>query len=338
MELVKAAPFNLQVERAALRAFKEEHRDKLVGVVCGPKSREDAYYISRVPRDQLGVTFVLAALARLGFRSMEIDPTRSDFIEAIRSVDYCFLGMHGEYGEDGRVQGLLDFLGRPYIGSGVQANAVGLNKVLTKHVMNGLGLRTPRFASLASCDSARALLSSTKHLPLPLIAKEVCGGSSIGTKILQTQAAVAAFLSEQREQAYFVEEFVEGRALTVGVLELDQSVVATPLMETRYDAPFYDEDTKREESAVYDLPARVEPAQEHEIQAAALRLHHGIGCRGFSRVDFILEPSGGIHALEINTVPGMSAKGNFPVMVQALGLTYDETVLAMLRSCLWTKQ
>ena len=296
----KTAPFDLEAEIAVLRDFREEYVGTSVGVVYGPKSEEDRYYLERAPRSQLGVTALLEALTSLGFRAVQIDPTALSFITDLHDSELLFLNLHGEFGEDGRVQGLLDYLGRQYTGSGVLASALCLDKVMFKRVISSVRIPTPRFVTLTSGSEAEAL----SELAFPVIVKPVTGGSSLGTHLLWDQAAAREFFVSERtgRGPLFAEEFISGRSVTVGVLELDRSIVAAPPVEVVCDAEFYDATTKLDEHSkglaqyrVTSLPAAVDEV----LRSTALRIHSLVGCRGFSRVDFVLGNDSTVYTLEV---------------------------------------
>lgn len=342
---MKSDSFDPAIELAVLDKFHRATRGQRVGVVYGPVSGEDRLYIERSPR-QIGYTAIMESLDRLGYDSFKVDPTRSSFPDDLKTSDMLFLNIHGEFGEDGRLQGLLDYLGLRYTGSGVLSSAIGLNKVMFKRIIGAAGVLTPPYSkSLGIPVDLEINETVLSEMTFPLIAKPICGGSSIGTVLLRDLAAAESLFSDreavERYGPFFVERFIEGVPLTVGVLELETCVVAAPPIEAKFDAEFYDEETKLDEHgeglvkySIRSMPATTEGA----LRRTALRIHRLIGCRGFSRVDFLLASDDKCYALEINTLPGMAYGSNFPAGTFALGLTYDQTILAMLRSCLWPKE
>lgn len=238
--------FDLSREIAALRSFHVQYARKAVGLIYGPKSREDKYYIDHCPKEQLAFTALMDSFERLGLAVTHIDPTGLSFLESLMGCDICFLNMHGEYGEDGSLQGLLDYLQKPYTGSGVLASAVGLNKVMFKYVLLGSGVSTPPFHYCSSTprESIDNVLDS---LTCPILAKPISGGSSIGMRLLANPTQVARYLREEVDLKHgpiFFERFITGRALTVGVLELEYGVAVTPVTEVHCDSTFYDENIK----------------------------------------------------------------------------------------------
>jgi len=218
---IGSATFDLEHERSLLSEFQVHCQSKRIAVIYGPKSREDSYYMQRVPWNQLGIAALMESLAQLGIPAKHVNPTEPGFLQALAGADYCFLNMHGEYGEDGRLQGLLDYLGKGYTGSGVQASAIGVNKVLFKLCLLGAGLNTPRFVDLSQGEFEELVRRVPHELAFPMIAKPVCGGSSIGSCVLPDMHEATLFFQSgtyHEHRPYFVEEFIKGRSLTVGVL------------------------------------------------------------------------------------------------------------------------
>nr|MDT0663966.1 hypothetical protein [Micromonospora sp. DSM 115978] len=195
---MKSTVLDPSVEFSRLKDFHRSVAGKRVGVVYGPLSKEDRLYIERSPADQIGFTALMESLTRLGLEPFQIDPTThgfSGFTADLLRADLIFLNIHGEYGEDGRVQCMLDFMGCLYTGSGVLANAVGLNKVVFKRVVASAGVPTPRVATLGGELAGReADAVPVDRLRLPAIAKPVAGGSSIGVRVLDDRASVDEFL------------------------------------------------------------------------------------------------------------------------------------------------
>ncbi len=325
--------------RRRLAMFGDEHRGAVVGVVHGSRSEEDRTYVESGPEGSISLNAVLESLRRQGFHARPVDSESETMIEDLRSVDFVFVNTHGEFGEDGRLQGLLDYLGLRYTGSGVLAGAVGVNKVAFKRMMTGSGIATPRYA-----------LDRVVHRPLgeqeislddlspPAMAKPISGGSSLGMQMLTTRTEITATVVKARAGEMFLEEFIAGRALTVAVIDTDQGPLAAPPIEIRFEGDFYDAETKLNigtgSSCVASGYRRfdADPRLVTEATEIAGRVHALLGCRGFSRVDLIIDPHGSVSVLEVNTIPGMTHGGNFVTCTAQLGLFYDETVMLMLAS------
>jgi D-alanine-D-alanine ligase len=326
--------------RTDLEPFRAEIRDLRIGVVYGPKSREDAFYIANSPPELLTVTHICETLEGLGLSFGVIDPCNEDtFVAELDACDLMFLVCHGEFGEDGRLQGLLDYLGKPYTGSGVAASAVGIDKLLCKLVLSGAGIATPEYVELDPDDGPDASLARVEAaFPPPWIAKPVTGGSSIGVSVAHTAEALLEFLGElppAEELRYFVEPFLAGRIITAAILEAEPGLPITlPLIEVTQEREFYDAETKLDRglaSPHYGVPTDLPADAYAEVERLALRTYSVLGCLDFARVDFVVSRQTPL-VLEVNTIPGMSLSSGYRAAMEHGGLSSEEVVLALLRS------
>jgi D-alanine-D-alanine ligase len=304
-----------------------------VGVVHGARSAEDR--VLEQVRRGVSLEAITSSLAAQGFHPVHLDPTEEKFIDALASVDLVFLNVHGEFGEDGRIQGLLDYLSKPYTGSGVRASAIGVHKVSFKRMITAAGLPTPQSAAWGA-HSRDPHTSDVAALSLPVLAKPVNGGSSLGIQLIPDEKTLEAFMSRHVDDAFFLEQFLRGRSLTVAVLQVGSRLVASPPLETQFAGAFYDARIKLDVGSgglvSYATPDITEGLRTR-LSCAALEVHSFLGCHGFSRADFVVDHVGAWHVLEINTNPGMTRSGNFASCLACLGFTYDQVVLAMLASC-----
>jgi D-alanine-D-alanine ligase len=324
------APTATTAARAELDAFRAKHAGSRVSVVYGPRSREDTIYVAEADVAQLSVTAVTESLSRLGFETEVVNPVSSEFTFLLRDSDFVFVNVHGEWGEDGRLQGHLDYLGLPYTGSGVLGSAIALNKPLFKRLARDLGVRTPEF-----WEWRPGTKPPDGHLPL--IEKPIGGGSSIGLQLLKTEEDLRAAANTVDDTwPTFLEEFTPGRPLTVAVLELEQGrlEVLAPV-EVQPPGDLYDQRAKVEGAARYVCPAPIAPHALEACEFAVRTMCRAIDIRGLARFDFILDDAEEVHLLEANTVPGLSRNSNFVAASEAAGLTHEELVLALLRSSLW---
>ncbi|MFH8560800.1 ATP-grasp domain-containing protein [Streptomyces sp. NPDC017988] len=242
--------------------------------------------------------------------------------------------LHGPYGEDGRLQGLLDYLRVPYCGSGVQASAVAADKILCKRIMLTLGVPTPGWRVWSGGPvnwGSRAVM-----------VKPPFGGSSVGMSLVRDAAdlprALTAAAGEDGDEV-LVEDYVVGTPVTVGMLELPGGsvMVFPPLTTEATDAEFYDADTKLDvdsKGAVTVRAAELETVPLNWISRDVRTLWDGIGLRGSARIDFIVTEEGDAYVLEVNSTPGMSRDNNFVVGAAMVGLTHTDCVLAMLHEAL----
>jgi D-alanine-D-alanine ligase len=326
--------------RSDLATFRDEIRAISIGIVYGARSREDAFYIANSPPELLTVTHVCETFEDLGLSFRVIDPCGEHCVAELQDCDAVFIVSHGEYGEDGRLQGLLDYLGKPYIGSGVAAGAIGNDKVLCKLALRGAGIRTPDYVALDSEDSETSARRIEAAIPPPWIAKPVACGSSIGISVAhspETLRALLAHLPTPGEMPYFIEPFLHGKVITVAILEAEPGdpVALTPV-EVRQDAEFYDEETKLDRGLAaprYSEPTDLSAETYDRVERVALEAYSVLGCRGFARVDVLVSEETPF-VLEINTIPGLSKRSNFMAAARRSGLSSEEVVLAVLRSAL----
>lgn len=270
---------------------------------------------------------VLAALKRAGVDAHAFDPSSLNLWD-LKKEGYAraFIALHGRFGEDGTVQGALETLGLPYTGSGVMASAIAMDKWRSKLIWLAAGLPTPRYQLLdAQTDLARV----AEELGLPLIVKPAREGSSIGVSKVNTIAEVApAFAAAAgHDPLVLAEEFVAGRELTAAVLG-DRVL---PLVHIDAPEGGYDYHNKYFTDAVrYHCPAAIAPETEEEISRVCLSAFRALGCRGWGRVDLILQPDGRFFLLEMNTVPGMTDHSLVPMAARAAGMSFGDLVLRVL--------
>lgn len=240
-------------------------------------------------------------------------------------IDCALIILHGPYGEDGTVQGLLDLLGVPYQGAGVLGSAVAMNKLLSKQLYSQAGLVVPPYTVVRRGESVD-VTEIVNQLGLPLVVKPVETGSSVGMTIVRNDPALAAALEKalQFGATALVEAYVSGVEITCGVLGNDP-VEALPLIEIipGADHEFFDYTAKYQPGATQEIcPARLDGQLTRKAQACAVIAHQALYCRGYSRTDMILK-DGECFVLETNTIPGMTATSLFPQSAQAAGIPFN---------------
>jgi len=293
-----------------------------VGVLLGGKSAE-----REVSLKSGGM--VLAALRGRGVDAHPFDPAERG-LDALLDARYdrVFIALHGRFGEDGTVQGVLEWLGIPYTGSGVLASALAMDKQRAKLVWQARGLPTPPYEILpASADMAAV----AGRLGLPLMVKPVSEGSSLGMSKVRAAAALeeAYALAVNYDRVVMAEKFIEGTELTVGIL--GDEVLPIIKLETPRD--FYDYQAKYvADDTRYILPCGLPPAREHALQALSREAFAALGCRGWGRVDLMLDAAGAPYLLEVNTAPGMTDHSLVPMAARAVGLSYDDLCLRILEA------
>lgn len=310
-------------------------RGKVVGVVYGPSSIEDRTYSETLPREDWSASQIVAALSAVGVAARVIDPTSPDFLSHLPACDVVFVNSHGHFGEDGRLQGVLEHLGLPYSFSGVLTQAVGLDKLVTKAVFEHLAIRTPR------STPARRVDEDVEESPFgyPVMVKAPDGGSSLGLELAHDESGVRSArdtVAAHGYETFYLEEYVRGRSVTVSVLESRGRLRPLPPLEVQTDATFYDAGCKlgTGSAARSSVPADLPDGTVERLQQDAVRVGEFLHARGAFRVDFVVTPSGDAHALEINTVPGMQRTSNLPEAARHAGLDYVDLVLTLLSTAL----
>lgn len=273
---------------------------------------------------------VLAALRRRGVDAEPFDPGERRVEELASSgFDRAWIALHGPGGEDGVMQGALEWLGIPYTGSGVLASALTMDKLKTKRVVVGAGLTAPPYAVLSSSADLPGALA---QVGLPLMVKPASQGSSVGITKVKSAAELPQAYAEARsvDPIVFAEAFIAGDEFTVGVLggRALPSIRIEPATEFYdYQAKYFRNDTK------YHCPSGLDARAEAELQEAALATFRVTDCSGWGRVDFMRERSSGrFYFIEINTTPGMTDHSLVPMAARQAGIDFDELVWRVLES------
>jgi len=299
---------------------REGLRQKTIGVLCGGLSAEREVSLRTGGE-------VHRALQEAGYRSVRIDAGR-DLAERLHAegVDVAFVALHGRFGEDGTVQGLLEMLGIPYTGSGVLASALAIDKVATKKILLYHELPTPGFTVFRRGDDREALLERCRHFPL--VVKPAREGSTIGISIAHDQKQLADGLDAalERDHQVLVEDYISGMEVTVSVLGDE----ALPIIQIVPKSGFYDYRAKYTAGQTrYILPAPLPPLVYRRLQQVAVEACRVLGCRGAARVDFMVQERE-FSILEINTVPGMTPTSLLPKAAARAGMGFTELVVRML--------
>lgn len=278
---------------------------------------------------------VLAALRRQGVDAHAFDPAERP-LHHLREDGFAraFLILHGRGGEDGTAQGALELQGVPYTGSGVMASALGMDKWRTKLVWRGAGLPTPDFALLRA-DSDFAAVEAT--LGLPLFVKPANEGSSVGISKVKTPGGLrAAYTAAARhDPLVLAEKFMGGGEFTVAVLEENGLPRALPVVRIVPTTEFYDYEAKYfRDDTQYLCPCGLPPALEAGLQSLAEQAFSVLGCRGWARVDILLDAAQSPYLLEINTAPGMTDHSLAPMAARAAGIDFDALCLRILEATL----
>lgn len=268
---------------------------------------------------------VLAALQAQGIQAEAFDPAVRP-LHDLEKYDAAFISLHGRFGEDGSIQGALEFFGIPYTGSGVMASAIGMDKWRTKLIWSALGISTPAY-EVVDADSDFSAIE--KKLGLPLFVKPANEGSSIGiSKVKSVGELKAAYkIAAKSDPLVIAEQFVGGGEYTVGivgdrVLPIVRIVPANDFYD--FEAKYLRDDTQ------YLCPCGLSEQQEAQIQLEALAAFRAIGGSGWGRVDFLMDEAGKHYFLEVNTSPGMTDHSLVPMAAKAAGVSFRDLVKEIL--------
>lgn len=283
-----------------------------VAVLAGGDSSERAISL------QSGAA-VLAGLLELGVAAELVDASGLT-VDTLRGFDRAFLMLHGPGGEDGTIQGLLEWLGMPYTGSGVMASAIGMDKLRCKWLWQGAQLPTPAFLM---ADSAN--VAALQQLGLPVMVKPANEGSSIGMSRVERAADLAAAIAQaqQYDSEVLVERWVEGAEFTVAIL----GERTLPAIRLETDHSFYDFNAKYiSDDTRYLCPCGLDAAKEAQLGELAMAAFKRAGGRHWGRVDVMQDKAGEFYLLEVNTAPGMTSHSLVPMAAAALGMSFAELV------------
>lgn len=270
------------------------------------------------------------ALVAQGFNAVAIDVGR-DLADVLKreGIEAAFIALHGRYGEDGCVQGLLELLQIPYTGSGVLASALAMHKLYSKQAFAASGILTAPFRCFRRGETVRLT-----ELPfgLPLVVKPVQEGSSVGVSIVkeESQLEAALQLAFSHDEEILVEQYIKGQEVQVGILN-DRPIGAIEIVPKN---EFYDFEAKYTDGmAEHIFPARLEAAMYEKAQQVGVAAHRALGCKGYSRVDLLVTPAGECYVLEVNTLPGMTALSLLPeIAAKGAGLPFEALVADIIAS------
>lgn len=288
---------------------------------------------------------VLEALQEKGLDVVGIDVDSSVPRRILQErIEVAFMALHGGWGENGAIQGLLEIYGIPYTGPGILASALALDKTMTKKVLRAEGVPTPDWLSVSSAEVSAENLDETagrivSTLGLPVILKPSTEGSSVGIKVVRQAEEIpdALAYAARFSGTILVERFMTGIETTVGVIGNDDPR-ALPVIEIRPKGGLYTYETKYVPGQTeYIIPARLPEKIYGRVQELALRAFKAVGCRGVSRIDVFVDENHGPFVLEINTNPGMTATSLLPKAARATGMEFGDLLVYLLELALETK-
>lgn len=294
---------------------------KKVGVIYGGKSAEREVSINTGKA-------VAAALKSENYNVVMLDSAEEKFVNNVLAsrIDMAFIALHGGYGENGTIQGFFEILGIPYTGSGVTASSLAMNKKFTKNIFSAAGINTPRWL-IVNAENKHFV---TEIFDFPAVVKPVSQGSAIGVSIVRKEKDCAKAIDEAmlHGDEVIVEEYIEGTEITVAMLG---EKPLTPIQIIPKNK-FYDYYSKYAAGgSEHIIPPRLSQGIIKNAKALALRAHHALGCRVFSRVDIIVDKKNKLHVLEVNTLPGMTATSLYPDAAKFDGWEFGSLLKEIIR-------
>ncbi len=274
---------------------------------------------------------VLAALKAQGVDAVAFDPRDKPLLD-LEVFDRVMINLHGRFGEDGCIQGALEMLQIPYTGSGVMASSIGMDKWRTKLLWRATNVVTPDFELVTAKSNFSEIEAK---LGLPLFVKPANEGSSLGiSKVKKAGGLKAAYdLAAKADPLVIAEKFVGGGEYTVGIIEDTVGLKALPIIRIVPKNEFYDFEAKYlRDDTQYLCPCGLSAELEAQIQQEALLAFKVIGCKGWGRVDFLMDEAGQHYFLEVNTSPGMTDHSLVPMAAKAVGISFEQLVVKILES------
>jgi len=299
-------------------------KESKIAVLCGGMSSEREVSLRSGNN-------CLNALHRLGFNNAEIVDVTENVMKDLEGFEFAFNTLHGKYGEDGCIQGILEILKIPYTGCGVMASSICMNKEFTKKVMSTEGL--PLISSVYLMPDEDPV-KKVRNLTYPLMVKPVSEGSSFGISKVNSESELVEAVNNARKynSNILIEEYLQGVSATVGVLEKDGKPFATEILELRPKNEWYDYEAKYTKGMTeFILPAQISYDMTLKVKETAVKAFEVCGCSGVSRIDFLIVGETP-YILEINTNPGMTDTSDLPAQAAACGIDYDNLVLMILNS------
>jgi len=294
-------------------------KGKKIGVLMGGLS----------PEREVSLTTgqaVFEAIQRNGLDAVAIDVDRDIAVNLKENkIDIAFIALHGTYGEDGSIQGILEYANIPYTGAGVLGSAIAYDKVKSKEIF--------KFNNIPTADY-QVFYRSQKNIPdrtldLPVVVKPSTQGSSIGISIVKEESEwlTALQLGFKYSEEVLVEKFIDGRLMAIGM----NGEQPFPIVHIKPKSEFYDYESKYTEGKTdYICPAKLSAEEKSRLEDAAIKVVHALKSRGIPRVDAILDETGTPYVLEINTIPGMTPTSLLPMAAKQAGINFDELVMEIL--------
>jgi D-alanine-D-alanine ligase len=297
-------------------------KKKKIGVMMGGLSREREISLKTGKA-------ILKALAEKGYTVCPID-VGQDIVETLikKKIECAFIALHGRFGEDGTIQGMLELMRIPYTGAGVLASALALHKIMAKKIFLCEKIPTPPFEVFQRQEIGKDPPRKIS-LPLPLVVKPAREGSTIGVSIARTEEELVLAFKEagKYDEEILVEEFLKGKEITVGILE----DIPLPVIEIVPKSGFYDYHSKYTKGETqYIIPARVPREKYLNAQEMSLKAFRVLGCSGCARVDLMTDENGNPFVIDVNTMPGMTETSLLPQAASYAGIAFEDLVERIL--------
>ncbi len=308
--------------------MREKIKNLKIGVLAGGSSaeREISLKTGKAVED---------SLAGMGYNVIKFD-LDENFFDELKKIDICFNALHGTFGEDGKVQGVLELLKIPYTGSNVEASAIAMDKIKSKIIFKYYGLDVPDFFSVKKRETKEQIENKMQNMPLPYFIKPNAQGSSIGASIAYSASELYLALEDafQYDDEVIVEEYIAGREIQFAVFS------GKPLgcVEIKPNDSFYSYSAKYTKGKTqYILEPDLTEEEYQACEYASVSAHASLGCRGVTRTDIILSDSGKAYVLEINTLPGLTEFSLVPMIAQKKGIKFGSLIEEIIEDAITCK-
>lgn len=307
-----------------------KNKDIKIAVLCGGMSNERDVSLRSGKK-------VYESLIKQGFKNsvlIDVDENVASKLKDAK-IEYAYNALHGKFGEDGCIQGLLEILKIPYTGCGVLSSSICMDKAYTKLVL-AQNKEIPLIKSVLLGKDEKNIVEKVKGLNFPLMLKPVCEGSSIGMFCVNDEKELVEKFDESIKcnQDILIEEYIEGTSCTVGVLEIDKKLVATEVLGFKTKTKWYDFEAKYTPGLTkFVMGAGFDSDLKEKVKDIAIKAFQACKCKDVSRVDFLVDKNKTPYVLEINTSPGMTDLSDLPAQSLEIGLDYDNLVLNILNGC-----
>jgi len=306
-------------------------------LIEGTHSDENLIYKNHPNKPIRGIDSLIDSFNRLNLNYKLVESTSKSLTRLIiKDTDFVFPYAHGRFGEDGRLQGVMDYAGIPYIGSGVLGSAICSDKLTFKRIISHDNIPTPPFFAMSKTKDYCHIMSKALEIGYPVMVKLRDGGSSLGIYKFNEETDLLNWLKTNKNISdYFVEKWVSGRFITVGMIATDKGVKHLPLLEVITSSEFYDEKDKLAVNANITPEFVLNPKMHESLLQKLLNYSYEAfevcNCESVARLDFIITDDTP-ELLEVNTIAGMAVNSNLTLMFKELGYTYDEMIIEIFKS------